>query len=628
MMNKERIKELETKINQARNDYYNDQPKYSDKIFDAWVAELKDLEPENKAITAIGAPVIQSEWKKATHKIPMGSLDKVNTPQELIDWAKDKKCQTWFLTEKLDGLSIEILYENGKIVQAITRGDGETGDATTANVIRMTGVNNDLKNDFTGSLRGEIIMRKRIHQKYFADKTNPRNAAVGVSKRLDGVNVDKLDIYFYQALGNVAFKTEKDQFEWLIKHKMQTPHYWEFKTIAEANEHWRAYQDNQREQLDYEIDGLVIRVADLAQQTAMGAKDLKPKAAIAMKFDNVGAETTIRDIEWSCGNSGRITPVAIIDPVILVGAKVSRANMYNLGYIKELRLDIGATVLAVRANDVIPRIEELIKGTHTVATGPKYCPMCNAATIMEGEYLMCPNKLECPSQVVGRVKNWIKEIGILEWGSTLIEKLVESALINDISDLYTLTVDELASLDRMGQRSAQKCYDNLWAAKKVSLEVLLGGLSIPMIGQSTIKAIINAGYDCLEDFYQMEVSHFEGVAGVGPTKAKSLFDGLKLNKELIMKMMENGVEIKDANTNGGGKLAGKSFCFTGTLSFKRAEAQKMVEENGGENKDGVNKELTYLVIANAATSQTSKAVKARSLGITLIDEKQFLAMVE
>lgn len=295
----DRIKDLETRITKARNDYYNDQPMVSDKVFDAWIDELKKLDPTNKAVTAVGAPVAPTEWKKAKHQIPMGSLDKVNTPDELEEWTKDKGCmEGWFVTQKLDGLSIEVLYEHGKLVQAITRGDGTVGEDITVNVARMGGVNLDLETDFTGSLRGEIIMLKSVHQKHFSDKANPRNAASGVSKRLDGVNVDQLNIFFYQALGDVDFKTEMDQFNWMESHGITCPAAWTFKDAARINKHWRYYQDVARSKLDYDIDGLVIRINDLTVQAALGDKDMRPKGAIAFKFDNEARESVIRIIDW------------------------------------------------------------------------------------------------------------------------------------------------------------------------------------------------------------------------------------------------------------------------------------------------------------------------------------------
>lgn len=625
-MSTNRISELANKITQARIDYYNNQPTVSDKVFDAWCDELRTLDANHIALTAVGAPVTQSEWKKAKHQIPMGSLNKVNTPIEMTDWASDKvedgKKQL-FVTEKLDGLSIELVYESGKLIQAITRGDGTIGEDITVNVAKMAGVNTDLKTDFNGSLRGEIIMLKSIHQKFFSDKANPRNAASGVSKRLDAVGVDKLNILFYQVLGDVDFKNEVEQFKWLSKHHIGVPNYWTFDKIDEVNKHWRDYQDIDRDKLDYDIDGLVIRINDMAKQMSWGDKDLRPLGAMAFKFDNESRESVIRGITWQVGNSGRLTPVATVDPVTLVGATVTRASLYNIAYIEELGLDIGAVVLVARANDVIPRIEELVKGTKSVAKAPTHCPECGAKTRMEGENLLCINSQGCRSQIIGRIKNWVKELNLLEWGDTLLEKLVDAKLVRTVSDLYKLTVQDLTSLDRMGDKSAQKCYDILWANKEVSLEVFLGGLSIPMIGQSTIKSIMNAGCDTLEKFGQLGAAEFEQVPGVGPTKAQSLASGLEDNQQIIIDLIDNGVEIKEKIF---GTLTGFSVCFTGAMKNKRPLLEKMAADAGAEIKGSVGKGLTYLVIADPS-STTSKAQAARKFGTKLISEEEFLGMI-
>ena len=225
----------------------------------------------------------------------------------------------------------------------------------------MRGVLSQLKDNFTGSLRGEIIMLKSIHQQFFSDKANPRNAASGVSKRLDGVGVDKLNILFYQALGDIEFGAEQAQFVWLVNQGLSTPNWWVVKTAAQVNDFWRDYQDNKRAQLDYEIDGLVVRVDNLEKQAAMGEKDLRPRGAKAFKFDNEARETTLLDVEWQVGNSGRITPVAILAPVIICGAEVERASLHNVSWVKKLDLYIGCKVLVSRRNDVIPYVEEKIE---------------------------------------------------------------------------------------------------------------------------------------------------------------------------------------------------------------------------------------------------------------------------
>lgn len=631
-MSQSRIKELETKIIQARLDYYNGQSVYSDKIYDAWIDELKLLDPSNVAVTAIGAPIAPTEWKKAKHQIAMGSLDKVNHPDELSKWVTDTAPgEELWVVEKLDGLSIEVIYDQGKLLQAVTRGDGTIGEDITVNVINMGGVSKDLFNYikgegsiFSGSLRGEIIMTKSKHKKYFADKANPRNAASGVSKRLDGIGSEHLDILFYQVLGDVEFASEKQQFDWLLACGIKTPNFWAFNDALEVNTHWREYQDTKRDKLDYDIDGLVIRINDLEKQSSLGDKDLRPKGAIAFKFDNEARESVIRAIVWQVGNSGRLTPVATVDPVLLVGASVTRASLYNLAYVQELGLDVGASVLVSRANDVIPRIEELIKSTGTIAQAPTICPECGGVVEIVGENLNCTNIAKCPAQMIGRIKNWIKELNLLEWGDALIERLVQNGLVSKVPDLYKLTVDDLSSLERMGKKSAQKCYDILWGAVEIPLEVFLGGLSIPMIGQTTIKLIMNSGCDTLEKFGQLQGSDFEQVPGVGPIKANSLADGLITYQDVILELLDNGVKIKSRVD---GVLTNKSICFTGSMKNKRPVLEKMATDAGGDLKSSVGKGLTYLVIADP-NSNSSKAVAARKLGTVLMSEEDFLELIK
>lgn len=630
-MDKERIKELASELLRAKYTYYNIKAPdgvapltLTDKVYDTREAELRFLDPYNWVLRMVGAPQHPSEWKKAKHQIPMGSLNKVNTPEEFTHWYHGTCTgETIFLVDKLDGLSIECVYETGKLVQGITRGDGDEGEDITANVVRMEGVLSQLKDNFTGSLRGEIIMRRSVHKAHFPDKANPRNAASGVSKRLDGVGAEHLTILFYQALGDIDFTTESEQFEWLKAQGVLVPNHWLLSNDTEVNQHWRHYQDAEREKLDYDIDGLVARINSLEKQMAKGDKDLRSLGAVAMKFDNELRESTIREILWQLGNMGRVSPVAVFDPVQLDGAEITRASLYNLSYIQELGLDIGARVLVARANSVIPRVEELVEGTGTVAQAPQLCPECNAPIQMDGEYLLCTNTEGCRAQIIGRVKNWVNELNLLEWGESLIEKLVDERGVTTIADLYILEVDDIATLERLGEKTAKKCLDILWENDTVSLEVLLGGLSIPLIGQSTIRLIMKSGCDTLEKFQQSKAEDFAKVLGVGPARATSLAEGLQYNQELIAELLDNGVEIKQVQE---GKLKGKSFAITGALSIKRAEVEKIIKDGGGECKSSISKGVNFLITENPKAN-TTKLIAAKKLGIVCISEKEFLELI-
>jgi DNA ligase (NAD+) len=626
-MSKDRIKELAVKINQARHDYYNGQSKVSDKVYDAWIDELASLDPKNLAVIGIGSEPV-SNWDKYTHLVPMGSLNKAQTQEEFRAWCgKYLTVQDrMLLTLKLDGLSVSLIYENGALVKAATRGSGTTGELITANVARMRGVPLRLKQKINATIRGEILLSKENHAKYFSDYSNTRNAASGVSRRYDGEGSDKLTVIVYQlTTDDLDLKTHEEMFTALQQLDFIVPTFYVLTIPEEVIVIRNDYEDGLRDKYQFDLDGLVVHVDDLQKHEQYGSLHSKPYASIAYKFDSVAREGHIGDIIVQCGNSGRLTPVVVFNPKVhLMGAEIEKASLHNFANIEELGVGIGATVLVCRSNDVIPFVEEVVVAPKKVFTAPTHCPVCNSLVVERGEYVQCPNTATCPAQVLGRLLNWIKELNVLEWGESLLQKLIDSGKVSTIADLYKLTVADIATLDRMGDKSAQKCYDILHANKEIPLEIFLGALSIPMIGQSTIKAIMDAGCDTLTKFGQLGANEFAQVPGVGPTKSESLAQGLKDNQQLILDLLTNGVKIKKKII---GKLTNKSLCFTGTMAHKRAELEQMVVEAGGTVKSSVGKGLTYLVI-NDTASTSSKAQAARKLGTSLISEDEFLSMIE
>lgn len=625
-----RVVELEGLIQQARHTYYNtDNPRVADEVYDAWVDELSTLKHDSVAVTQIGAEPV-SEWVKVSHSIPMGSLSKINSLEELTAWVMStgtSKFAPLLVTEKLDGISVAVDYVKGAFERAATRGDGLTGEDITVNVARMQGIpRRRVSGGFTGTLRGEIVLTRTAHAKHFPEYANPRNAASGIAKRYDGHGSEHLTVMFYQVADGEDFKTEGEQFTWLGEKGFKTPNWYVTAMtpgIRTPHDLWLDYQQFKRAELDYEIDGLVVRVNDLAEQLALGEVDSRPKGAVAFKFAPMTRESTLRRIDWQVGASGRITPVAIFDPVRVLGAEITNASLYNVAYINTLGVDVGAIILIARAQDVIPRVAAVRKPTGTVAAPPLSCPCCEGATQMDGEYLVCTNALECPAQAVGRIKRYVAVLDVKEWGETLIEKLVEMALVSDVADLYKLSEAQLVEVDGMGEKSAAKVVKTLRARRKVPLETLLGALSIPLCGPSTIKLAMAAGFDTLESLRAASIEQLVAVEGLGPARARNLRTWLDDHYGLVEKLLLLGVKIEDRQH---GNLSGMSVCFTGSSARPRAELEHLVRRAGGDVKTSVGKKLTYLVMADP-TSTSSKAQAARKNGTTCVSEDELLRMI-
>ena len=618
-----RANELEKLIADAREQYHaKHAPKVSDATFDAWKDELRELRPKSPQVTGVGAKP-KSAWKKVSHEIPMGSLDKVNFPAEMDKWVKDHSpLHALFVTEKLDGISVALRYENGIFTQGITRGDGQEGEDITRNVARMHGVPAKLKKNWTGQIRGEIICTLSSLAKNFPEYSNPRNTAGGIASRLDGTGSEHLTVLAYRiAEGADDVRERYDQFELLRKLGFKTPN----GTVTDSPVAvWEEYQTAKRDKLDYAIDGLVVEINDVAKQESLGESSGCPNGAVAFKFAAPTRESTLRQIDNQTGGAGHITPVAIFDEVNLLGTKVTRASLYNWKYIRDLKLDVGARILVARANDVIPRVTEVVKVTKTVAEPPKKCPSCGAPTDWDGEYLICTDTAECPAQILGRLVRYVKSLNILEWGEAVLERLVAAGMVTNVADLYRLQKLNLADIDRMGEKSAQNLLQTLWAKNPLPIESFFGALSIPGCGESMIRLIVDAGYDTVDKLLAVRFKQLMAINGLGPVRSQTLSDWFEIHgKSVVKDALSTGLKLKDRVK---GSLTGKSFCFTGKSENKRADLEDMVRNAGGTVKGSVGAGLTYLVMADPSSSST-KAQAARKHGTETISERDFIKMV-
>jgi DNA ligase (NAD+) len=637
-MSTDRIQELAEKIRHHQDLYHNGEAEISNEEYDALEDELRELAPEHPVLNRIGASPEESGWKKMEHSIPMGSLNKVNDPNELAEWQTDacskagvrpqlRDEELFYWSEKLDGISIALYYEDGKLQHAVTRGDGEVGEDIMANAVMMKGVLRELPEDYTGGIRGEVILPFDLYHEHLSDYSNPRNAASGIARLEDrgkASNCRHLTVKAFECFfqNGPKLETEFEKFHFLQNLGFKTPNHGGPFTIDQIADLYQRYEDDLRGELNYDIDGLVVRFNKLEDYESAGHKSGKPHGAIALKFASETAVTTLRNVRWQVGNTGRVTPVGEFDPVDLFGAQVEKASLYNCAEIERLNLNVGDEVLVERANDVIPKILEVTekrnKGTVDV---PEECPECAGELEFDGEHLVC-DSIECEAQTTGKLKAWISALGILDWGSFVLRKVVEEGLVETIPDLYELEKEELAQLrdkgdKKLGMKTASKLVDKLHDDKNTTmmLDDFFGGLRIPLCRQKTFQMLMEAGYDSVEDVMDLSKAELKRVKGIGSKKAEAVHEGLSARENVIEELL-NWVDIEDSS----GGLEGLNICITGSHSKTRSEMKNDIKEAGGQYK-GMSKKVDYLV-ASDPNSGSSKLKKAEKYDIPVISEDE------
>ncbi len=631
-----RVAELEALVARHQDLYYNGQPELSDAEFDELWDELAALDPGNALLSRVGADLADG-WPKARHLMPMGSQAKASNPEDFLAWCAKTAHPEYLVQYKLDGASLELQYEEGRLLRAVTRGDGEVGDDITPNARRMRGVLSSLPEPFSGGLRGEVLMTREVHASKYADKANCRNAANGLMKRKDGLGSEDLLVLCYDALGSVPargqgdlfggparvspFSDELQKLEWLSRMGFQTA---PLRLCATGEEvvAYRAQVMDLRPSLPYDIDGLVVKGRDIDPEDMARSR---PDKQIAFKFSLEEAVSTLRAVEWS--ESGSLyTPIGIIDPVRLAGTTVQRANLCNTNIIGSLGLKLGSRVVITKRGEIIPKIEGLVENPPGAAEieAPARCS-CGAELVDEGTRLYCPNE-GCPKKELHRLEKWLSVLDVRDFGVGIIGKLHQSGRVREIADLYGLGIEELAGYERMGEKSAAKILRNLAAKAEVGLAQFVAGFDIEGIGELLAQKAVDAGFDSLDKLRAAKLEELARVDGYAEITARTLAEGLASLGPAMDRLLATGALRIKAPARGGA-LAGKSFCFTGELaSMKRPEAAELVKELGGTVKASVTKGLSYLV-TNDPGSGSDKNKKAAAYGVALIDEEAFLALV-
>lgn len=646
--------------------YVENEPEISDREYDELLERLQRLEEANPELITPDSPTQRVGGRPAegfpevVHTRQMLSLDNSYNIDELR--AFDERCQRLaegrkleYVAElKIDGLSLSLQYEDGLLLRGVTRGDGRIGEDVTQNARTIRSVPLRLRPqkksiDSNLEVRGEVFIPRDVFERTNAEREeqgeprfqNPRNAAAGAIRQLDSrlVARRKLDMFAYDLLvgGRKPFPTHSEALDWLENAGFRVNTH---RKLCETIEDVIAFANEQealRDDLGYEIDGLVVKVNSTALQDEFGATSKAPRWAIAYKYPARQASTKVLDIFVSVGRTGAITPVALLEPVFLAGTTVARATLHNEDEINRLGLRIGDTVMIEKSGEIIPKVLSVVTSKRTGAEkefkAPKNCPVCGGLISRpEGEVVARCVAADCTAQLMGRLLHFAsrRAMRIEGLGEVLAEQLVAGGIVKDVGDLYSLTLEQVASLPRMAKKSATNLLTQIEASKSRDLSNLIYALGIRHVGERT-GGILAHELGSLEKLSEASVEELDAIPEIGLTVAESVRDWFddEGNRALCDRLRAAGVKT-EAERKGGGEIderfAGKQFVLTGTLSgFTRDEARALIEARGGRVNSSVSKKTDYVVAGEAAGS---KLDKAQSLGVTVIDEDAFKEMLE
>lgn len=626
------------KANKLSKAYYQGNEQVDDDEFDALIENIKVWEETHKPAKDSPTQKVGSDlskgFKKVVHTAPMLSLNKALSLEELEEWLISAKTAcpkcTFSIEHKMDGCGLDLTYNKGKLIQSVTRGNGIKGDLVTENSLQITNVSEKLNKKIDIQFRGEVIMPRTVFaklNKQGADMKNPRNAASGALKRHDPREVAKAKLKFY-AYTIVQGGTQKqtEDIKLLKSIKCSVPFIKKTKDIKEVLRICDKMA-TERKKLDYDIDGIVIKINNKKSWKKMGATSTNPKYAIAYKFPNDVVTPKIKSVTMQVGRTGAITPVANYEPRLLCGTTVENASLHNFDIIKELGIKIGDEIEVIKSGEIIPQVRALHKKGKNRLTikPPKKCPICGERTKFLGVKLYCTNK-NCESRVLGTITNWCAKHNMNIYGvsSATIETLYDEGLVKDVADLYSLKKKQLLKIEGIREKSANNILESIERSKSAGLSRVISGLGIDTIG-NTIAEELAGKYKTLKKLSKAGVSSLSEIETVGEVKAKNIVKWFKHNKKLVKKLMAiDGMVLSEKKAKKvSNSLKGKSFCITGTLSMTRDEFQALIKSHGGIPVSSVSKNTGYLIVGVGGGSKLNKAEK---LGVKMISEQQFKKM--
>lgn len=656
-----RAQELRKQIEYHNRLYYEQAaPEISDRAYDALYRELLELEEKFPSLATEDSPTRRvggrplEAFTQERHIVPMQSLDNTYSENEVREFydrmlkALPGEEVPLTIEPKVDGVAISLLYEDGKFIRALTRGDGTTGDDVTRNILTIPGIPTSLTGDIPTrvEIRGEVYLPKVRFAKINEERdeeglpafANPRNAAAGSLKQLDPSIVAKrgLQVVFYSfgALEGLSVSTQQEWIGLLEKWKFPTTGW--LRTARNIQEALAAIHDLDKIRHDFafETDGAVLKADRLAQREALGATSKAPRWAMAFKYESERAETILRGITVQVGRTGVLTPVAELEPVTVSGSRVARATLHNEEEIRRKDIRIGDTVVVEKAGEVIPAVVEVRKemrtGKEVEFQMPTSCPSCGGPVHREERQVAvrCGNPL-CPAQFRRRLAHFAQRgaMDIEGMGEVMVDVLADTGLVRDIADIYSLREDQLIKLERVGEKSARNLLEAIEASKKQPLWRLIFGLGIPHVGAAAARTLAGR-FRTLDALAAASVEELTAVDDVGEIVARSITSWMAnpRARELLRKLREAGVNFGEADEQErtGDKFTGTTWVITGTLSAPREQIAEMIRQQGGHVAGSVSRKTTYVL---AGSEAGSKLEKAKKFGVRILSEKEFRAML-
>jgi DNA ligase (NAD+) len=643
---------LSAEIEQHNRDYYVlDNPTISDFEYDAKMRRLTELEREHPELCTPNSPTQRvggealNTFQKVAHAVRLGSLQDVFGDDELRDFdvriRKTVDNPEYVVEPKIDGLSVSLEYTNGEFVRGATRGDGFVGEDVTLNVRTIKSVPLKLTKPLTVTVRGEVFMSRNSFSALIKRQEdngeqlakNPRNAAAGALRQKDPkITAERsLDIYVFnvQTVDGVELTSHAQSLELLSDLGFKVvPGYKVFNNIEHVIAHIERIGTH-RYTLAYDIDGAVVKVDDFAQREQVGYTSKVPKWAAAYKYPPEEKETTLAEIEIHVGRTGVLTPVAVFEPVQLAGTTVSRASLHNQDIIDSLGVNVGSRIIVRKAGDIIPEVVRAVSVAAAPYKIPGVCPVCGAAAVRGDSATRCPD-VSCPAQILRNIEHFASRdaMNIDGLGTAIVRQLVESGLVCSVADLYTLTQEQLLTLDGFKQKSADNLVRAIETSKSNPLDRVIYGLGIRGIGRSLAKALCEA-FGTFDAIMESDVETLKAIEDFGDILAENVHTAMRQPHmtELIQRLKQSGVLMEYArksDTATSAKFAGQTFVLTGTLpTMSRDQAKVLIESHGGKCSGSVSKKTDYVV---AGESAGSKLTKAESLGVKIISEAELAEM--